>query len=173
MVTFKLGKETFGVPVDQVREIVKLDSITNIPRTADFIQGVINLRGQITLAIDLAKRYDIKTEGTTAQSRIIIAEIGDNPLGLIVDSVKDVMMTPRKTISPPPAALTSQMSARFLDGICQLQEGLVMLVDLTQVITEQELENAQEAAAIEAAQQSGGGGGAPVPDISDPIPVGT
>ena len=92
LVSFLLGKETFGVKVTQVREIGKVQDITKVPRMPDFIEGVMNLRGQITTVIDLKKRFAIAEDanGRTAQSRIIVAEIGDTQLGIIVDAVEEL-----------------------------------------------------------------------------------
>ena len=129
IVSFLLGKEMFGVKVAQVREIGKVQDITRVPRMPEFIEGVVNLRGQITTVIDLKKRFGICADrGITAQSRIIIAEIGDNQIGIIVDAVEDVMSVPRQTISPPPVTLTIGMNADFLIGLCKLQNKLIMLL---------------------------------------------
>ncbi len=146
LVTFKLGDETFGVNVEQVREIVKLEEITRVPRMPTFIEGVINLRGLITTVIDLGHRFGIDGRGHTANSRIIIAEIGENQLGLIVDSVKDVIRAPNKSVSQPPKTMASQVDASFLTGICKLPKQLVMLLDLGKVLTDEEMGEVLEAA---------------------------
>ena len=92
LVQFKLGTEFFGVKVEQVREIVKLGDITHVPKMPEFIEGVMNLRGQITTIIDLRIRFGIvAADGRTSQSRVIVAEIGDIQVGIIVDSVQDVI----------------------------------------------------------------------------------
>lgn len=149
LVSFKLGKGTFALRVGQVREIGKVQDITTIPKMPVYVEGVMNLRGQITTVIDLKKRFSIcseVTEGRTAQSRIIVAEIGENQLGIIVDSVEDVMRVPRSNISPPPKTLTSDVDASFLTGICKLDDKLVMLLDLeTIMVTRSDLDEASRA----------------------------
>jgi purine-binding chemotaxis protein CheW len=142
IVSFRLGKETFGVRVSQVREIGKVKDITKVPKMPEFIEGVLNLRGQITTVIDLKKRFGIVSEdsGITAASRIIIAEIGDTQIGIIVDAVEDVMRVPRTNISLPPTTLTAGMEGGFLTGICKLPDRLVMLLDLNRIMSVSEME---------------------------------
>jgi purine-binding chemotaxis protein CheW len=141
IVSFKLGKETFGVRVSQVREIGKVQNITKIPKMPDYIEGVMNLRGQITTVIDLKKRFGIDGNGSgiTTASRIIVAEIGDTQIGIIVDEVEDVMRVPRQSISPPPRTLTIGVEAGFLTAICKLPDRMVMLLDLDKVMTVNDL----------------------------------
>ena len=144
LVSFKLGKGTFAVKVSQVREIGKVQDITHIPKMPEYVEGVMNLRGQITTVIDLKKRFNIENgdnAGRTAQSRIIVAEIGDNQLGIVVDSVEDVMRVPLQSVSPPPKTLTTGVDTSFLTGICKMPDKLIMLLDLNNLIeTEEERE---------------------------------
>jgi purine-binding chemotaxis protein CheW len=105
----------------------------------DYIEGVMNLRGQITTVIDLKKRFGISNgEGRTAQSRIIVAEIGDNQLGIIVDAVEDVMRISRTSISIPPMTLSTGAEAAALTGMCKLGDKLVMMLDLERIMSEGE-----------------------------------
>ena len=143
LVSFKLGKETFGVKVAQVREIGKVQDITKVPKLPEYIEGVVNLRGQITTVIDLKKRFHIAAEtngGLTSASRIIIAEIGDIQIGIIVDAVEDVMRVPRSSISPPPSTLSAGLDNGFLIGICKLPDRLVMLLDLNKIMSTSEMD---------------------------------
>ena len=135
LVSFKLGTETFAVNVDQVREIGKVERITKVPRMPDFIEGVMNLRGQITTIIDLRNRFRIAGDGgRTSQSRVIVAEIGEIQVGIIVDSVHDVIRVPARSLSPPPKTFTTNIDARFLTGICKQPDILIMLIDLTTLL---------------------------------------
>ncbi len=137
IVSFRLGRETFAVKVSQVREIGKVQDITKIPKMPEYIEGVMNLRGQITTVIDLKKRFGISNgEGRTTQSRIIVAEIGDNQLGIIVDAVEDVMRISRTSISAPPKTLSTGAEATALTGICTLGDKLVMMLDLERIMSE-------------------------------------
>lgn len=145
LVSFKLGKETFAVNVSQVREIGKVERITKVPRMPDFIEGVMNLRGQITTIIDLRTRFRITgDEGRTAQSRVIVAEIGELQIGIIVDSVQDVIRVPQNSLSPPPTNFSSNVDARYLTGICKLPESLIMLIDLGSILGYEEMDRLAE-----------------------------
>lgn len=145
IVSFKLGLETFAVNVEQVREIGKVDQITHIPKMPDFIEGVMNLRGQITTIIDLRTRFGITGEGgRTAQSRIIVAEIDENQLGIIVDSVQDVTRISTENISPPPKMVSKKVDASFLTGICKLPDQLIMLLDFSKLLSGEEMEQVLE-----------------------------
>jgi purine-binding chemotaxis protein CheW len=140
LVTFKLGKEMFAVNVEKVREIGKVERITSVPKMPTFIEGVMNLRGQITTIIDLHCRFGISGESKrTAQSRIIVAEIGDIQVGIIVDSVQDVITVGSASLSPPPKSLSVEAESRFLTGICKQKDNLIMLVDLKMIIDRQEM----------------------------------
>jgi purine-binding chemotaxis protein CheW len=145
LVSFKLGKETFAVNVDQVREIGKVEQITHIPKMPNYVEGVMNLRGQITTIIDLRMRFGITGEGgRTAQSRIIVAEIGENQLGIIVDSVQDVTRVAKQSISPPPKTVSKKVDTSFLTGICKLPDRLIMLLDLSKLLSDEEMEHVLE-----------------------------
>jgi purine-binding chemotaxis protein CheW len=140
LVQFKLGEELFGVEVEQVREIVKLGEVTKVPKTPAFVEGVMNLRGQITTIIDLRSRFGISSEGgCTTESRIIVVDVGENQVGIIVDSVSDVIRVSSDIISPTPEVLSSKVDTRFLTGICRLEDGLMMLLNLGYLLTEEEM----------------------------------
>lgn len=142
LVTFRLGTEVFGVHVAQVRSIGKVEKITHVPKMPEFIEGVLNLRGLVTTVIDLKKRFEIEGERITPRSRIIVAEIGKNQLGLIVDSVEDVVRVSPDNISPPPKTLSAVMDAGFLTSICKTQDDLILLIDLSKILSEPEKEKA-------------------------------
>lgn len=135
IVSFRLGQETFATMVSQVREIRKVEDITRVPKMPHYIEGVMNLRGQITTVIDLKKRLNIATDGPsrTSQSRIIVAEVGDNQIGIIVDAVEDVMRVPKDSISPPPKTLAG-IELAALTGISKLPDKLIMMLDLEKVM---------------------------------------
>ena len=141
IVSFVLGKESFAVKVSQVREIVKLQDITKVPKMTDFIEGVMNLRGQITTVIDLKKRFRIcSDDARTNQSRIIVAEVGENhQIGIIVDAVEDVMRVPSASISPPPKTISNNIGSSFIVGICKLPNKLIIILDLNKVMDQSEI----------------------------------
>lgn len=146
LVSFKLGNETYAVDVNQVRSIGKVDEITHIPKMPDFVEGVMNLRGQITTVVDLRRRFEIECDNNahTDQARIIVAEIGDTQIGMIVDSVRDVIRVSEKTISPPPKSIASKLDSKFLTGICSLPQQLIMIIDLTNIMKHDDIKEVLE-----------------------------
>ena len=144
LVSFKLGKETFAVYVNQVREIGRVEEITHVPNMPEFIEGVMDLRGQITTVIDLRRRFGITEEKErTESSRIIVAEIDNNQMGIIVDSVQDVIRISPQVISPPPEVVSKTVDSKFLTGVCRLEKDLVMLLDLNNLFNAEEKEGLQ------------------------------
>lgn len=149
LVTFALGAETYAVDVSQVREIGKIKDITHIPKMPSFVEGVMNLRGQVTTVIDLRRRFGITGPGErTDQARIIVAEVDGGQLGVIVDAVQDVIRVPASAMAPLPKTVASEVDARFLVGIFKLPDRLVALLDLSRILSPQELGEARAAEAI-------------------------
>src|SRR5512138_18050 len=91
LVVFTIGEEEFGVDISQVREIVRLVQITCLPKAPVFIEGVVNLRGQVLAVIDLSKRLGIGSKQRGENTRIIVVEVGETTVGMIVDSVSEVL----------------------------------------------------------------------------------
>lgn len=137
MVVFRLGSEEFGVDISQVREIIKVPAITRIPNSPSFIEGVINLRGQITTVMDLRKRLGINTSKTN-ENRIIIVEVGKNTIGMIVDSVTEVLRLLSEDIEDA-SHLASGVEAEYIRGVGKLKDRLLILLDLNKVLSQQEL----------------------------------
>jgi purine-binding chemotaxis protein CheW len=138
LVVFKLGEEEYGVDVSQVREIVKLMPITRIPRAPSFVEGVINLRGQITTIIDLRKRFGVEKSGGDERC-IMVTELESNVVGMIVDSVSEVLRLPTENIDPTPPMVMTKISADFLKGVGKLDGRLIILLDLGRILTEEEV----------------------------------
>src|SRR5262245_50147921 len=94
LVGFRIGRETFGVPIDLVHEIVRVPEITSVPDAPDFIEGVINLRGKIISVVDLRKRFGEKQIGPSKKNRILVVEVDNRMVGLIVDAASEVLKLP-------------------------------------------------------------------------------
>ncbi|MFH2144996.1 MAG: chemotaxis protein CheW [Candidatus Omnitrophota bacterium] len=139
LVVFMVGEEEFGVEINQVREIVKLVSITRMPKAPVFIEGVVNLRGQIITVIDLAKRLDLPSKGRTETSRIMVVEVGGNTVGMIVDSVSEVLRLTPDAIEATPALIESEVHEQYLRGVGKIDDRLLILLDLNEVLTSEEL----------------------------------
>ncbi|MDK2816830.1 MAG: purine-binding chemotaxis protein CheW [Moorella sp. (in: firmicutes)] len=137
LVVFQLASETYGVDINHVQEIIRMQSITQIPRTPAFIEGVINLRGRIIPVIDLHKRFDLPRADITNNTRIMVVELGRVTVGMIVDSVSEVLRLPATSIEPPPPMI-SGIDVAYLKGVGKWNERLIILLDLERVLRESE-----------------------------------
>ncbi len=137
LVTFQLGDEKFGIDVNHVKVIVKYHGITKVPHLPPYLLGVMNLRGQITMVLDLARRFgtDAVESGSGQGEQIIVVELNDDQFGMLVDEVDDVTSIPEASISSAPKLIEQSMDARYVIGICQPEdeEGMVLLLDLEAV----------------------------------------
>lgn len=138
LVAFILENEEFAVNIQQVREVLKLTRITPLPRSFDFIEGVINLRGDIIPVIDLRKRFGLKNaEERDDNSRIIIVEVEDNEVGLIVDSVTEVIRLDRELIQLPPSNVAGARTD-LIQGVGKLEDRLIIILNLEKILTSEE-----------------------------------
>ncbi|MBC7246820.1 MAG: chemotaxis protein CheW [Actinobacteria bacterium] len=138
LVVFSLGREEFAVEVTQVREIMRMEEITRMPKSPHFVEGIINLRGQIIAVIDLAKRLNIEAQERSGDTRIIVVEAGDVKVGMIVDSVSEVLRVDADALEPSPT-LAADVSAAFLTGVIKHDNRLIILLDLTKVLSLEEM----------------------------------
>jgi purine-binding chemotaxis protein CheW len=138
LVVFSLGREEFAVEVTQVREIMRMEEITRMPKSPHFVEGIINLRGQIIAVIDLAKRLNIEAQERGGDTRIIVVEAGDVKVGMIVDSVSEVLRVDAGALEPSPT-LATDVSAAFLTGVIKHDNRLIILLDLTKVLSLEEM----------------------------------
>ena len=134
VVVFSLAEELYGLDISRVQGIIKMPEVTRVPRAAEFVEGVINLRGEIVPIIDLRKRFGLRQQENGVDTRIINVEMGDHLVGLIVDAVEEVLNIPSDVIEPPPDLVTTVDSA-YLRGIAKLEERLVILLDLDRVLS--------------------------------------
>ncbi len=144
LVIFKIGSEEFGVPISQVREIVRLVQITPVPRAPSFIEGVVNLRGQILAVIDLAKKLNLKSNPRSEKTRIIVVEVDDNTVGMIVDEVTEVLKISSENVKEPPEIIATKIKQEYLKGIGKLEERLLILIDLAKVLSLEEIEEVKK-----------------------------
>lgn len=140
VVVFKLGSDDYCVPVSQAREIQLYTNPTRIPNTPDFVEGVINLRGQIIPILDLKKRFGSGITDITATTKIIIIDMDGELLGILVDSVSEVLKTPQSRFEPPPPAVRTSINNNYISGIGKIDNRLLILLDLAKVLNEEEKE---------------------------------
>ncbi len=143
LVVFDIAKEEFGVDINEVREIIRMENITKIPNTADYIKGVINLRGGIIVVIDLAKKLGLPVRETDKNTRIIVIETKNNTIGMIVDSATEVLRLNNKDIKPAPTVITKKIQSDYLEGVGVIGERLLILLDLAKVLESKEIANIQ------------------------------
>ncbi len=144
LVVFKIGEEEFGVNIHQVREIVRLVPITPIPRAPEFIEGVVNLRGQILAVIDLSKRLELSSRPRSEKTRIIVIEVEDKTVGMIVDEVTEVLRISKGQIEHTPNIIESEINQRYITGVGKLEEKLLILIDLLAVFSVEEIEHLEK-----------------------------
>ena len=139
LVAFEMGNETYGVDISCVNEIIRMQEITRVPRTPEFVEGVINLRGRVIPVIDLRKRFGLEQIEETQNSRIIVVEVDNVTVGMIVDAVSEVLRLSTEQIDPPPPIFAG-IDTDFIKGIGKMENGLIIILDLNQVLYKREKE---------------------------------
>ncbi|OGX24403.1 MAG: chemotaxis protein CheW [Omnitrophica WOR_2 bacterium RIFCSPHIGHO2_02_FULL_45_21] len=147
LVVFTIGDEEFGVEISQVREIVRLIAITYLPKAPVFIEGVVNLRGQVVAVIDLAKRLNIPSKPRGNNTRIIIVEVAGMTMGMVVDSVSEVLRLSSENIEGVPSVIETEVEEHFISGVGKLQDRLLVLLDLEKILTLDEIQHVEKTVA--------------------------
>ena len=137
LVIFDLAEETYGVDIGSVREIIRMQEITKVPRTPEFVEGVINLRGKVIPVIDLRKRFGFRKTEATKDTRIVVVDIGGTDIGVVVDAVTEVLRLSADAVEPPTGVITTADSD-YLLGIAKLETRLIILLDLQQALANME-----------------------------------
>jgi purine-binding chemotaxis protein CheW len=145
LVVFQLGAELYGVEISRVHEIIRLQTITRVPRAPAFVEGVINLRGKVISIINLPRRFGLPVTDHTRASRIVVVEVNDQVIGMVVDGVSEVLRIANSTIEPP-SPVVAGVDAEYVQGIAKLPERLVILLDLDRVLTRDERHALEDAA---------------------------
>ncbi len=134
LVVFDLAAEAYGVDISSVREIIRMQEITQVPRTPEFVEGVINLRGKVIPVVDLRKRFGFEAEEATKDTRIVVVDIGGQDIGVVVDAVTEVLRVSADAVEPPSSVITTADS-EYLLGIVKLSTRLIILLDLQQALS--------------------------------------
>ena len=133
LVSFVLENEEFGIDILKVEEIIRIISITKIPNTPDFVEGVINLRGRVIPVIDLRTRLGHPRREHNNNTRVIVVNVNGMTLGFIVDSVREVLRIP-KSITEPPPSITAGVNSEYITAVGKLENRLLILLDLEKVL---------------------------------------
>ena len=148
LVVFDLATELYGVDIGVVREIIRMQDLTRPPQTSFFVEGVINLRGKVTPVIDLRKRLSLPTSEQDKDTRILVVDVEDQDIGVIVDEVVEVLRISSDSIEPASSVVTGADSP-YLLGIVKLDDRLIILLDLPQALSEENMDLASYQAAVE------------------------
>jgi purine-binding chemotaxis protein CheW len=143
IVGFQVGRETYGVPITSLHEIVRVPEITAVPDAPDYLEGVINLRGKIVSVMDLRKRFGQKQVALKKQNRILVVEHQGRLAGLIVDSASEVLKIPAEAVEPPPAAF-QEGGLNCVTGLGKVAGRLVVLLDMSKLLAPAPLQGKNE-----------------------------
>jgi len=137
VVAFKVGREDFGVDVKKVEGVISMVDITRMPRAPQFVEGIINLRGQIVAVVNLANRLGIESTERGAATRIVVVEAQDVKVGLVVES-PEVLNIDQEDIEASPMLATSDVNTSFILGVVKLGDRLLILLDVDRVLSDEE-----------------------------------
>ena len=139
IVGFQIGRETYGVPITSLHEIVRVPEITAVPDAPEYLEGVINLRGKIVSVMDLRKRFGEKGASLKKRNRILVVEHSGRLAGLIVDSATEVLKIPIQDVEPPPAAF-QEGGLNCVTGLGKVDGRLVVLLDMSKLLAPESLQ---------------------------------
>jgi len=136
--SFRIGNESYGIEIRHVTEIVVMQEITEVPDMPDFITGVINLRGKVISVMDVRKRFRLELREYDERTCIIVVDINDISVGLIVDTVNEVLNIPESHIDPPPKT-HSGIKSNYIQGMGKIGETVKILLDVEKILYRDEL----------------------------------
>jgi purine-binding chemotaxis protein CheW len=138
-VTFRIGEETYGLPVIRVQSINEMTRITRLPNTAEFIKGMINLRGVVIPVIDMRLKFNMPEREYDSFTVIIIVEVRERLIGFIADTVSDVLSIPVASIQETPH-FSAKIKTDFIEGIGRKDEDLIIMLDVDKILSGEEIE---------------------------------
>ncbi len=137
--TFHLGNEDYGLEIRHVTEIISIQKITDVPDLPDFVKGVINLRGQVIPTLDLRLRFKLPAKDYDERTCVIITKMNEIPVGVIVDTVNEVLDIPEDQISPPPS-VQKGAAHRFIEGLGRVGDSVIIILNAEKLLHGDELE---------------------------------
>lgn len=136
-VTFRLDGETYGINVMQVQEVLRYSEIAPVPGAPSYVLGIINLRGNVVTVIDTRHRFGLPEGEVTDNTRIVIIETDNHVIGILVDSVAEVVYLNQSEIETAPN-VGNEESAKFIQGVCHKNDELLILIELNKLLTNEE-----------------------------------
>lgn len=138
LVTFTVSEEEYGLEILKVQEVVRLPHITKIPKAPAFIKGIIDLRGNIIPVIDLREKFGFERKEYNDTTRVIVVEVAERNIGMIVDTVSQVIRVPESKIAPPPRMISGG-TGQYIEGIAKLEERLIILLKVDEILSTEEI----------------------------------
>lgn len=144
VILFQMNTETYGVPVEQVLSIEKVDTITRVPHAAEFVKGVMNLRGLIVPIIDVRERFNMGKTELTKESRIIVVAVDEMKVGLLVDTSKEVLDIDTNKVEKTPDIIGGT-SAKYINSVAKIGDNeLLLLLNLDRVLNQDDVADLQK-----------------------------
>jgi purine-binding chemotaxis protein CheW len=139
---FRIGKESYGIGIRYIIEIIELQKISEVPDMPKSVKGVINLRGKVIPIVDLRLRFGLEERAYDDRTCIVVAEIDTVSIGFIVDTVEEVMEIPEKEVEPAPKFKTQSGQERYISGIGKVGEEVKILLDVEKIVGDAEMQAA-------------------------------
>lgn len=137
LIKFMVADLTFGIEITQIHQILKPQQIYKVPNSAPYIEGLLNLRGRVLTVFNLRKRFSLPEKENDDNTKIIIVTMNEFLLGFIVDSVTEIVRIPDEDMEPTPPSLQG-LDKRFLSGIGKVDEHIILMLDLSKVLSSEE-----------------------------------
>ena len=153
LVVFDLAGEHYGVDIATVREIIQMQTVTKVPGSVSFVEGLINLRGVVIPVVDLRERFGLGSAERDKDTRIMVIHSHGQDIGMIVDSVTEVLRIPSDSIEPPSTVVASSES-QYLLGTAKLPDRLVILLDVERLLSNGDVESISAVASANEAKGS-------------------
>ena len=132
LVIFRLADKEYGANIGQIRQVIRMREVTPVPDSAPFVEGVISLHGKVIPLVNLRKKMGISTKEPSRWSRIMVTSLDGNLIGVVVDTVSDVISLEKAAITPPDDILKD---ASYLEGVAKFANRLILVVDIEKLLT--------------------------------------
>ncbi|MBM3132566.1 MAG: chemotaxis protein CheW [Chloroflexi bacterium] len=134
LVVFRLAGGSYGVKIVKVNGIERMQEIVKVPKTADYVEGIINLRGKVIPVVNLRKIFSLPEAETTRDTRIVVVSMKDQRIGCLVDAVTEVLRIPVDSVEPPAPMVAARGNSNYLRGVAKLANRMILLLDLDKVL---------------------------------------
>jgi purine-binding chemotaxis protein CheW len=137
LIGFYVGAEEYGLEILRVKEIIRIKEITRLPKSPEFVKGIINLRGDVIPIIDLGEKFGLEKKDYSQMTRVIVVEIEGQMVGMVVDSVSQVLRISSDQIEPPPMMIGG-LSREYVHGVGKVGDRLVILLNIDLILSADE-----------------------------------